>query len=273
MYNPGNGIASMQLTDPVARSFHVVKDFAESVHQVSGFDFSSDGKYLVSCENDARIGVYDCDKGSFLYSVNTIKYGAGLINFNPKQNSVIYTSTKVNDELRQLSLDDKNYKRFFAGHTNRVISLSMSPVGNSFLSGSMDHTVRLWDLNSSHSQAVLRSTGPTIATHDPEGIIFAAGVDSETVKLYDLRSFEKGPFSSFKLNRQGDCEWTGMKFSADGKTILISTNGHWTRLIDAYSGDVKMTIEGKWQKTHKKNIRWQTKVVSFFFYCLSRTRK
>ena len=26
---------------------------------------------------------------------------------------------------------------------------------------------------------------------DPEGLIFAAGVDSEMVKLYDLRSFDK----------------------------------------------------------------------------------
>lgn len=245
MYNPSNGIASMQLTDAVARSFHVVKDFAENVHKISGIDFSADGKFLASCENDEKVAIYDCDKGSSIFSINTKKYGAGFINFNQKQDCVIYSSTKLNDEIRGLSLKTKNYLRFFAGHTNRVISLSTSPGGNSFLSGSMDHTVRLWDLNSSHSQAVMRSSGPTIAAHDPEGIIFAAGVDSETVKLYDLRSFEKGPFSSFKLNQQGDCEWTGMKFSADGKTILISTNGQWTRLIDAYSGEVKMTIEGK----------------------------
>ena len=30
-----------------------------------------------------------------------------------------------------------------------------------------------------------------MAAFDPEGIIFAAGVDSEMVKLYDLRSFDK----------------------------------------------------------------------------------
>ena len=38
-----------------------------------------------------------------------------------------------------------------------------------------------------------------MAAFDPDGLIFAAGINSESVKLYDLRSFDKGPFSSFKL--------------------------------------------------------------------------
>ena len=33
--------------------------------------------------------------------------------------------------------------------------------------------------------------GRPVAAFDPEGLIFAAGVDSEMIKLYDLRSFEK----------------------------------------------------------------------------------
>lgn len=33
--------------------------------------------------------------------------------------------------------------------------------------------------------------GRPVAAFDPEGLIFAAGVDSEMVKLYDLRSFDK----------------------------------------------------------------------------------
>ena len=42
--------------------------------------------------------------------------------------------------------------------------------------------------------------GRPVAAFDPEGLIFAAGISSESVKLYDLRSFDKGPFSSFKFN-------------------------------------------------------------------------
>ena len=44
----------------------------------------------------------------------------------------------------------------------------------------------------------LQLVGRPVAAFDPDGLIFAAGVNSESVKLYDLRSFDKGPFSSFK---------------------------------------------------------------------------
>lgn len=36
-----------------------------------------------------------------------------------------------------------------------------------------------------------------IAAFDPEGLIFAAGIGSEVVKLYDLRSFDKVYFCDF----------------------------------------------------------------------------
>lgn len=33
--------------------------------------------------------------------------------------------------------------------------------------------------------------GKPVCSFDPEGLIFAAGINSEMVKLYDLRSFDK----------------------------------------------------------------------------------
>ena len=33
--------------------------------------------------------------------------------------------------------------------------------------------------------------GRPVAAFDPEGLIFAAGINSECVKLYDLRSFDR----------------------------------------------------------------------------------
>ena len=33
--------------------------------------------------------------------------------------------------------------------------------------------------------------GRPVASFDPEGLIFACGINSEMVKLYDLRSFDK----------------------------------------------------------------------------------
>ena len=76
----------------------------------------------------------------------------------------------------------------------RVVTLCMSPVDDSFLSGSLDRTLRLWDLRSPNCQGLMHLSGRPVAAFDPEGLIFAAGVNSESLKLYDLRSFDKVSF-------------------------------------------------------------------------------
>lgn len=261
MFNSVNGVEHMKLSDTVVRSFQVIKDFVENEHQITAIDFKEDGKQMVSIDDDEKILIYDCDKGASACTVHTKKYGGDLIRFVPGQDCAIHNSTKKDDAIRYLSYGDrKEYLRYFPGHTRKVISLSISPNGNSFLSGSMDHTLRLWDFRAPNCQALLHSTGRPIVTYDPEGVIFAVGIDSETIKLYDTRSFEKGPFfTSPKIERERDCDWTGVKFSEDGNTILISTNGQVIRLFNAYDGKLMKTFTGDTfvvtQHTH-----------SFYFY-------
>lgn len=130
----------------------------------------------------------------------------------------------------------------------------MSPVDDKFLSGSLDQTIRLWDLRHPVCLGLMHLPGRPVANFDPEGLIFAAGISSDTIKLYDLRSFEKGPFSNFKVNKDPtnpNVEWTGLKFSPDGKTILVSTNGSMIKLIDAFTGNVLHTFTGH---VNAKNI-------------------
>ena len=67
----------------------------------------------------------------------------------------------------------------------------MSPVDDTFLSGALDRTIRLWDLRSNSCQGLMHVTGRPVAAFDPEGLIFAAGINNECIKLYDLRSFDK----------------------------------------------------------------------------------
>ena len=105
-----------------------------------------------------------------------------------------------NDIIRYLNVGENKYISYFRGHSKRVVTLCMSPTDESFLSGSLDKTIRLWDLRSANCQGLMHLAGRPVAAFDPEGLIFAAGINSESVKLYDLRSFDKGPFSSFKFS-------------------------------------------------------------------------
>ncbi|QQP58440.1 WD40 proteinlike [Caligus rogercresseyi] len=100
----------------------------------------------------------------------------------------------------------------------------------------MDHTVRLWDLRVATCSGVMNVTGKPVVAFDPEGLSSLVGVQSEQVKLYDLRSYDKGPFT---------CEWTSLRFSPHGKYILLSTNGRVLRLLDAFNGTPLQTLSGQ----------------------------
>lgn len=67
----------------------------------------------------------------------------------------------------------------------------MCPINDTFLSGSLDRTIRLWDLRSPNCQGLMHLNGRPVANFDPEGLIFGAGIDSRQLKLYDLRTFDK----------------------------------------------------------------------------------
>jgi len=241
----------MKLVDNVIRSMRVGKVFRDNQDSINNIHFSSDGASLISSAEDDQIVIYDCERGVQKRSINSKKYGVDLIHFTQNKAHVVHASTKENDIIRYLNVGENKYISYFRGHSKRVVTLCMSPTDDSFLSGSLDKTIRLWDLRSANCQGLMHLAGRPVAAFDPEGLIFAAGINSESVKLYDLRSFDKGPFSSFKFSADKDIEWTGLKFSPDGKTILISTNGSHIRLIDSFSGNTLQTFTGH---LNSKNI-------------------
>ncbi|KAG0427354.1 hypothetical protein HPB47_025594 [Ixodes persulcatus] len=53
-----------------------------------------------------------------------------------------------------------------------------------------------------------------------------------------------GPFNTFKLPENKECDWTGLKFSPDGKSILTSTNGAVIHLIDAFQAVPQQSLTG-----------------------------
>uniref|UniRef100_A0A1I8GPS7 WD_REPEATS_REGION domain-containing protein n=1 Tax=Macrostomum lignano TaxID=282301 RepID=A0A1I8GPS7_9PLAT len=206
----------MRLLDSTLCGFKTVKVMKENADKVNCINFAANGDTLIASSDDDLIVIYDCIEGAPKRTLNSKKYGVDLIQFTHAANTAIHCSTKVDDTIRFLSLHDNKYIRYFPGHTRKVTSLCMSPVDDTFLSGAADRTIRLWDLRSPSCQGLMHVTGRPVAAFDPEGLIFAAGVNSECIKLYDLRSFDKGP--------------------PDGKLILVCTNGSAMRLIDAFTG-------------------------------------
>jgi len=69
------------------------------------------------------------------------------VRFTHHEYSVVCASNNGWDQtLRYWSLHDNSYLRYFKGHRDKVTSIAMSPLDDTFLSASLDNTVRLWDL-------------------------------------------------------------------------------------------------------------------------------
>ncbi|KAH7726189.1 hypothetical protein AAVH_05988 [Aphelenchoides avenae] len=227
------------MDDTTASSMVGAKCFEDNTDKINNIVFSSDGTLMATSSKDDSIRIYKCAHGTKAGSVSSNKYGADLVHFDQSKENVLHASSKRDETVRYLSLNGNKYIRYFMGHTKKVVTLAMAPQDDIFLTGSMDKSVRLWDLRVNNCQGIMQvpSTRP-IAAFDPQGLVFAAAVNTELVKLYDLRSYDKGPFATFKVDAERDGEWTGMRFSPNGKSILLMTDRDYMLVIDAFNGSV-----------------------------------
>uniref|UniRef100_A0A1I7ZQ89 WD_REPEATS_REGION domain-containing protein n=1 Tax=Steinernema glaseri TaxID=37863 RepID=A0A1I7ZQ89_9BILA len=213
--------------------------FGHNTEKINSLDYSVDGKHMISSSHDDSITIYDCQSGKTHRTTNSKKYGVDLIRFVRLDSSIstaIHCSTKVDNSIRHLSIDEIKYIRYFSGHQKTVTMLNMLDHSNIFMSGSLDKTVRLWDLRTEKAQAQTNVSSRPVGEFDRDGYVFGIGHSGNTVKLFDIKMFEKGPFATYVLQRESTSEIASLQFCPNGKTILLTTYGDECYLIDSFSG-------------------------------------
>ena len=199
---------------------------------------------MAACDDDS-LQLYNAKEGKHIKELLSKKYGAHLARFTHHSQSILYASTKTDETIRYLSTHDFQYLRYFKGHTAPVTALALDPSSDKFLSCSLDNTVRLWNLSSPSAQARLNLSTPHLAAYDPSATVIAiASSSTSSILLYDLRNYDKPPFSTFDLRHLSPSSspptWTKLEFSNDGKSLLLATSastGH--ILLDAFKGHLK----------------------------------
>lgn len=223
---------------------------------VTSLDFDDTGEFLLAACSDDSLQLYNAKEGKHIKTLLSQKYGCHLARFTHHSQSILYASTKVDDTIRYLSTHDNQFLRYFKGHSAPVTTLTLCPSNDTFLSCSLDNTVRLWDLSSSNATARLNLSTPYLAAYDPSATVIAiASASAASILLYDLRNYDKPPFATFDTlrleslhrppyppnnpNNTISKDWTSLEFSNDGKSLLVGTTlqtGH--LLLDAFSGDL-----------------------------------
>ncbi|KDR78902.1 hypothetical protein GALMADRAFT_244550 [Galerina marginata CBS 339.88] len=225
-----------------------------TVRSITGISFDDRGDQLITAGEDETFRLYSCKMGKPLKSLYSKKYGVDLPRFTHKNTAIIHASTKEDDTIRYHSLHDNKYLQYFRGHKGKVISLEMSPIDDGFMSGSMDKTVRLWDLRTPTCRGLLTLPSFPITAYDSTGMVFAVAVNHYSrILLYDLANFDKAPFVTITLEDPTlsfisypprPIYMTSMSFSCDGKYLLVGCSGNAHYILDAFDGALVAKLEG-----------------------------
>ncbi|KAJ4962956.1 hypothetical protein NE237_022895 [Protea cynaroides] len=235
---------SMELTEEIIQSMEVGMAFKDYNGRISSMDFHKASGYLVTASDDESIRLYDVSTANCLKTINSKKYGVDLVCFTSHPTTVIYSSKNGWDEsLRLLSLHDNKYLRYFKGHHDRVVSLSLCPRKECFISGSLDRTVLLWDQRAEKCQGLLHVQGRPAISYDEQGLVFAISFGGY-VRMFDARKYEKGPFDIFSVG--GDVSDANVvKFSNDGRLMLVTTMDGHIHVLDSFRGTLLSTYNVK----------------------------
>lgn len=233
-------VQQVKLNDTLVSRLAVGKVYRDHKASINGLDFTYDGQHLVTSGEDSNTYIYDCEKAQRTKNLRCEKYGVGLVRFlHNDKDSVLATSRNLTDHvLKYWDLHDNKYIRLFRSHNGAVNSISPHPYEDTFISGSEDRTMMLWDLRQDRPLAKIQGHGSTFATFDQQGLVFAACVGHPKLHLFDTRNYAKGEFSSFDLatHLRQDPVIQNVQFSPCGKYLLVRTKKQ-LMLVDAFDGE------------------------------------
>eukprot|EP01012_Entosiphon_sulcatum_P025311 TRINITY_DN30623_c0_g1_i1.p1 TRINITY_DN30623_c0_g1~~TRINITY_DN30623_c0_g1_i1.p1 ORF type:complete len:335 (-),score=40.99 TRINITY_DN30623_c0_g1_i1:28-969(-) len=235
----------MECSEPVLKSMQIGKVFPNlTMLPINAMDFTSDGTRLVACD-DFTVWVYDVEDAKRVNEVPCKKYGVNLVRCTHANGNVLCASKNSWDEtIRYLSLQENRFLRYFSGHRDRVVSIATSPTHDAFLSASADGAIRMWDIRQPLCQAQLQVAGRPAVGFDPSGTVIGIACGHSMVRLFDCRSIHRGPFATFWGHPPRGSDCTHLKFSPDGRSLLLAAQDEYLLLLDAFNGHQKGIISG-----------------------------
>ena len=153
--------------------------------------------------------------------------------WNPDEVSPVDISKRLDGQA-----DTKpNYLRL-AGHDGPVRSVAFSPNGQLALSGSEDHSIRVWDVASGEAVKALRGHGGIVRTcaFSPDGKWVLSGGDDESVRLWDVQGYQETRVLHATVFAGHDDAVLSAHYSRDGKEIVTASRDRTASLWDATNG-------------------------------------
>jgi WD40 repeat protein len=179
---------------------------------VMSLSLSQDCRHLLSAGGDGLIHLWD---------VKT----AAIIGELPKQEFLIHVVALSHDGNRAIIASSDDYVAIYnmqtlkeivrlRGHTNAVVAAVFSPDDSQILTGSIDHSARLWDSSNGHELRAFETQDGSVWSvaflrHGKDELVLTGGGD-RTIRIWNKNT--------------GD-QLVSIAYSTDGKWIAATTDG------------------------------------------------
>ncbi|KAJ3235389.1 hypothetical protein HDU78_005240 [Chytriomyces hyalinus] len=130
------------------------------------------------------------------------------------------------------------------GHTHGWIAVAISPVCKTIVSGSLDMTVKVWNLQKGTCTRTLRGHSSWVSSVaiSPDGRTIVSASYDMTVKVWDM---QMGTCTRTLQGLEGHTEAvTSVAISPDGRTIVSGSSDNTVKVWDMQMGTCTRTLEG-----------------------------
>lgn len=132
-----------------------------------------------------------------------------------------FASLKLKPSGKTTALTNTLFEaRKFEGHKGRVTCLALSTNGKTFVTGSADRTVRLWNMETGDAKAIDQPAEVTAVALSSDGKAVACGCSTGVVRLLDVSGAEPKELHSFT---QQTMPITALTFSPQGKYLFAGS--------------------------------------------------
>jgi WD40 repeat protein len=180
IWNPETGGILAEIVDP-------------NGNRISAIAWSPDGNMIAIANGASQLQIWNVSNTfstgqvSLLSSFDNIT--AIALAWSPDSSLLAYSGAR---DISILNITTRDIVQTFVGHTEPVLALAWQPSGNNLLSGSLDHTVRMWDVLTGLELSQVQTSGRVRAVAwSPDGTKIAYGGTGDAMEIVSAPNIEQ----------------------------------------------------------------------------------